>query len=161
MKLSTSGLAWASLSFVHVWHHEVRGADHAQRALRFKAMLRQVLGYFDIRTSNILTDRLVHEAVQMKNFAGVSLMGHIQCFAGLAAALFIAFLQTWIQRAREVEDSAAREGSSTRQAGEAHVRSPWWPAAGRFVLRSVTSSCWAFASVSCCRSPECVHAPSC
>ena len=66
MKLSTSGLAWASLSFVHVWHHEVRGADHAQRALRFKAMLRQVLGYFDIRTSNILTDRLVHEAVQMK-----------------------------------------------------------------------------------------------
>ena len=50
-------------------------------------MLRQVLGYFDIRTSNILTVRLVHEAVQMKNFAGVSLMGHIQCFAGLAAAL--------------------------------------------------------------------------
>ena len=50
-------------------------------------MLRQVLGYFDIRTSNIPSDRLVHEAVQMKNFAGVSLMGHIQCFAGLAAAL--------------------------------------------------------------------------
>ena len=117
-------------------------------------MLRQVLGYFDIRTSNILTDRLVHEAVQMNNFAGVSLMGHIQCFAGLATALFIAFLQTWIQRAREVEDSAAREGSSTRQAGEAQVRSPWWPAAGRLVLRSVTSSCWALASVSCCRSPE-------
>ena len=66
-------------------------------------MLRQVLGYFDIRTSNILTVRLVHEAVQMKNFAGVSLMGHIQCFAGLATALFIAFLQTWIQRAREIE----------------------------------------------------------
>jgi len=74
-------------------------AERVTRMARFnsfKAMLRQEMAYFDIRTSNMLTDRLAHEASQIKNFAGVPITGLVMCVVSLLTALIIVFLKTWL-----------------------------------------------------------------
>eukprot|EP00931_Biecheleriopsis_adriatica_P045750 TRINITY_DN26207_c0_g1_i1.p1 TRINITY_DN26207_c0_g1~~TRINITY_DN26207_c0_g1_i1.p1 ORF type:complete len:1311 (+),score=206.85 TRINITY_DN26207_c0_g1_i1:130-4062(+) len=65
------------------------------RCMTFRAMLRQEMGWFDVRLSGVLADRLASEAPLIKAFTGEQLASLLQLFVTLLTGLGLAFQASW------------------------------------------------------------------